>query len=387
MLLADMGAEVIKVEPPHGDPQRLVGPTKEGVPIVWSSINRNKKCIVIDLRNPEGKKLLMELVASSDIVYNNYRPEVMDRLGFGFESLKTANPKIIMANLTGYGMTGPRKLSPAYDIAIQSLTGGMSVTGHPGAPPARAGIPLADLAGGMFLSLAVLGALRKRDLTGEGFMLDISLFDASISLLMYWAGLALNTGQIPPPQGSGNSQVYPYGAFPTLDGWVIVAPYSGTFWPKLCDTVGRPDLVTDERFIDNSQRLQNRSELEVILNEEFKKKTSRDWLDLLEANDVPCAPVNTVNEAMADPQTVARDMLIEIPIEATNYYYAGNPVKTFQTEKAHYAAPARLGQHTREVLRDIAGIDDDQITALAGEGVIRVEDVSGPAWRGRVASE
>lgn len=382
MLLADMGATVIKVEPPHGDPQRLLEPKKHEVPIIWASVNRNKKSVVIDLRRDEGRELFLGLVATCDVVYNNYRPGVLERLGLGFDELKQANPRIIVGNLTGYGLTGPRRLTPAYDTAVQALSGGMSLTGHPGAPPARAGVPIADLVGGVFLSLAVVSALRERDRTGQAVVLDISLFEASISLLMYWAGLALNAGISPPPQGSGNSQVYPYGAFPTSDGWVVVAPYSGAFWPKLCAALSRPDLLDDPRFNDNNARVAHRGELEAVLNDEFRRRSSQEWIEVLNAADVPVAPVNSVSEAMTDPQVEARSMRMDIPIDGDVLSFAGNPVRTIPETPAEVVPPARLGQHTREVLSQLLGLDDERIAQLANAGVIRVEDINGRAWVG-----
>lgn len=382
MLLGDMGAEVIKIEPPTGDPQRLLDPKKQGVPVIWASINRNKRSVVIDLRSDAGQTVFLELVAKSDVVFNNYRPHVLDRLGLDFETLKSANPRIIVGNLTGYGLTGPKSMSPAYDTAIQALSGGMSLTGHPGAPPARAGVPISDLVGGLFLDLSVVGALRERDRTGKPVVLDVSLFESSISLLMYWAGLALNTGLAPQPQGSGNTHVYPYGGFPAADGWVVVAPYSGAFWPKLCRALSREDLCADPRFVDNDARVANRDELEAILNKEFRRRSSAEWLEILRDADVPAAPVNTVGQAMADPQVDARDMRADIPIGDEVFSFAGNPVRTFPETRTTYGAPPRFGEHTRAVLTDLIGMADEKVTELARAGVLYVEDVHGTRWVG-----
>ncbi|MPZ80065.1 MAG: CoA transferase [Actinophytocola sp.] len=382
MVLADMGAEVIKVEPPTGDPQRLLEPTKHQVPVIWASINRNKRSVVIDLRTDAGRDVFLELVAKSDVVFNNYRPHVLDRLGLDFETLKAANPQIIVGNLTGYGLTGPKSMSPAYDTAIQALSGGMSLTGHPGAPPARAGVPISDLIGGMFLDLSVIGALRKRDRTGKPVVLDISLFESSLSLLMYWAGMALNTGVTPQRQGSGNTHVYPYGAFPANDGWIVVAPYSGAFWPKLCVALSRQDLRDDPRFVDNDARVANRDELEAILNKEFRRRTSEEWLAILRDADVPAAPVNTVGQAMTDPQVAARGMRADIPIGDEVFSFAGNPVRTYPETAASYGPPPRFGEHTRAVLTEVLGMAEEKVTELANSGVLYVEDVHGARWVG-----
>jgi crotonobetainyl-CoA:carnitine CoA-transferase CaiB-like acyl-CoA transferase len=277
-----------------------------------------------------------------------------------------------MANLTGYGLDGPQRMAPAYDAAIQAVSGGMSITGHVGGAPARAGIPIADLAGGVFLALGVLAALRKVDRTGEGVMLDLSLLDTQISLLMYWAGLALNTGIDPPPQGSGNVNVCPYGAFPTADGHVIIAIFSGSFWPKLCAALDRPDLTADPRYVDNAHRLEHRAVLEADLEAEFRRRTTAEWLGILEEHDVPSGPVNSISQAMAEPQVIARDMRRSITIDGQTLEFPGNPIKTSPdaTRAAGFAPPPRLGQHSQEILSERLGLDTTALSALASAGVI-----------------
>lgn len=383
MLLADMGAEVLKVEPPSGDPQRLLEPSKHDVPVIWASINRNKQSLVLDLRSDAGHALFLDLVRESDVVYANFRPGVLDRLRLSHEHLLQVNPGIVLANLTGYGADGPRANAPAYDIAIQALAGGMSLTGHAGSEPARAGIPIADLCGGMLLSLAVLAALHRRDATGEGMELDVSLFETQISMLMYWAGMAMNTGVDPPPQGSGNSQVYPYGAFPTADGHVVIAPYSGSFWSKLCGAIGAPELVHDARFVDNDARLVHKHELRPLLEARLATRTTAEWIDVLQANDVPCAQVNTVGQAMADPQTIARGLRIELPIDGELFRFAGNPVRTRGPMPTSYSPPPRLGQHTEEVLQRVLGLEPAQLAALRSAGAFGDDPELGTRWRPR----
>jgi crotonobetainyl-CoA:carnitine CoA-transferase CaiB-like acyl-CoA transferase len=382
MLLGDMGAEVIKIEPPTGDPQRLLDPTKHGVPVIWASINRNKRSVVVDLRRPEGRELFLELVAVSDVVFSNYRHDTMERLGLGFEELKAANPRIVAGNLTGYGANGPKRDAPAYDTAIQAVSGGMSITGHPGQPPVRAGIPIADLCGGIFLSLAVVSALHRARSGDEAVQLDLSLLDGQISMLMYWAGLSLNTGYAVPPQGSGNSNVYPYGAYPTRDGHVIVAPYSSSFWPKLCAAVDLPHLVEDPRFVDNARRVEHQEELRRLLDPVFQQRTTAEWITVLEHADVPCGPVNSVAQALADPQVVARDMRMEVDIGGLPFVFPGNPVKTIPPTPTPAGPPPRFGEHTREILGDLLHKDGAAIERLAAEGVVILDDPQAPRWRG-----
>lgn len=371
MLLADMGADVIKVEPPFGDPLRSIEPKKAGVSVLWASVNRNKRGIIIDLQQEAGRALLLDLVREVDVVFNNFRPGVMDRLRLGFDEVRRANPKIVYGSLSGYGQTGPRRLSPAYDTAIQALAGIMSLTGHPGGEPARAGVPIADLGGGIFLAMGVLAGLVKRERTGEAVMLDISMLDTQVSLLVYWAGLALNLGQVPPPQGSGNSNVYPYGAFETSDGYVIVAVWSGTFWPKLCDALGRPDLAAEERFDTNTKRVALRNELADILRREFRKRTTAEWLDLLDQHDVPSGPVNDVAQAMDEAQVRARDMRLELDIAGEAFLFPGNPVKTMPDLGTPAVAPPGPGQDTQAVLKDLLALDESAVNALITSGVVR----------------
>jgi crotonobetainyl-CoA:carnitine CoA-transferase CaiB-like acyl-CoA transferase len=258
----------------------------------------------------------------------------------------------------------------------------MSLTGYPGYPPARAGIPIADLGGGMMAALGVLGGLASRDRTGEGVMLDISLLDCQISMLMYWTGLALNLGMDPGPQGSGNTNVYPYGAYATSDGFVVVAPYSGSFWPKLCDAVGHPELVADQRFDENAHRVENRDELEVILNAAFLKRTTSEWVEILDRYDVPNGPVNTVEEAMRDHQVIDRGMRLEMDIEGNPFTFSGNPIKTLPDSSVPAMPAPRLGQHTREVLKEVLSFDTELIDDLNERGVICVEDPTAPTWKG-----
>ena len=374
MLLADMGAEVVKVEPPAGDPLRSIEPTKDGVPLLWASVNRNKRGIVVDLGTEEGRALALDLVREVDVVWNNFRPGVMERLGLGFDVVRQANPRIVYGSLSGYGQTGPRRSSPAYDTAIQALAGIMSLTGHEGGEPARAGVPIADLSGGIFLAMGVLAGLVKRDRTGEAVMIDVSMLDTQISLLVYWAALSMNLGDVPPPQGSGNSNVYPYGAFETSDGHIIVAVWSGSFWPKLCDAIGRPDLAEEERFDSNTKRVALRAELGAILRSELVQRTTAEWLKVLDEFDVPSGPVNDVGGAMAEPQVLARGMRMPIQIGDDIYEFAGNPIKTMPDAVAPRAAPPAKGQDTVGVLERLLGMDRSAVDALIDAGVVVAAD-------------
>jgi crotonobetainyl-CoA:carnitine CoA-transferase CaiB-like acyl-CoA transferase len=372
MLLADLGAEVIKVEPPRGDPQRTLIPMKAGLSVLYAAINRNKRSITIDLRTEAGKNLLLKMVAQSDVVFNNYRPGVLDRLGLGLDVLKRHNPKIVLCSLTGYGLTGPHKDWPAYDVAIQAVSGGMSVTGYPGEPPARAGIPIADLAGGLFSALAIVAGLRRRDADGDPVELDISMLDTQISMLMYWASIAMNTENIPVPQGSGNTNVMPYGAFECSDGYLVIAIWGESFWPKLCRAVGRPDLAENEKYSSNTLRVKHRAELQELFDKAMASRPRDEWLAILREHDIPCAPINDVRQAMNDDQVIARGMRIKIDVGEASLEFAGNPIRTVPEGPVASKPPPRQGQHTREILAQF-GVSDVDADKLVAEGVVHEE--------------
>lgn len=369
MLLADMGADVIKVEPLTGDPQRTLIPFVDGVSLLFTAVNRNKRGVAINLKDPEGRQLLLRLISQSNVVYNNYRPGVMNRLGLSFAELKQANPRIVASSLSGYGRTGPKALWPAYDVAIQALSGGMSLTGYAGSAPARAGIPIADLAGGIFNAIGVLAGLVSRSLRAEAVEVDIGMLDTQISLLMYWAAIGLNSDLPLVPQGSGNTNTYPYGAYRCDDGYVVIAIWGESFWPKLCQALGHPEWLEDERFSNNTLRSANRAELHLMIETALGGKGRDQWLEILRAADVPCAPINSVREAMADEQVLMREMNIPVISQSgRELRFAGNPVKSVpSTEVPARMAPV-LGEHTREVLAEF-GFGNDEIKDLSMRGI------------------
>lgn len=371
LLLADMGCEVVKIEPPGGDPTRAIHPMKRGMSLHFASINRNKRSVVIDLKTDEGRNVLLDLLAEADVVFNNFRPGVMERLGLGYEELNVRNPGLIYCSLTGYGKDGPRRLTPAYDLAVQALAGGMSLTGYEGALPARAGIPIADLTGGAYSVIGILAALARRGVTGKGCEVETSLFDAQISLLMYWAGMALNSDLQPGPQGGGSTNIMPYGTVKAKDGYLVIAVWGESFWPKLCNAIGRPELVEDPRFDKNNDRVVHRDLLQPIIDEEFAKRTVSEWLQILDEADVPCSKINNVREAMADPQVAARDLMMKIKVRDEPSSFAGNPIKQVPRGETPAVSPPELGEHTREVLQQWLSFDDKRIDELIEAGAIK----------------
>ena len=382
MLMADMGADVVKVEPPRGDPHRRLIPKFSEMSLLFAAVNRNKRSIVIDLKTQRGRELALELATKADVVFNNFRPGVMERLGLDYKTVAERNERVVYCSLTGYGPVGPRAQSPAYDVAVQALSGGMSLTGYPDSPPARAGIPIADLCGGAFSVIAILAALARRGVTGKGANVETSLFDTQISMLMYWAALGLNTEPVPGPQGGGNTVVTPYGPMRASDGYLIVAVYGEQFWTKLCAAIGRPDLEKDPRFAMNPVRVQNREALQVALDGEFGKKTVAEWIPILEAHDVPCNPINDVRSAMHDPQIAARELLLELKIGDKLLGFAGNPIKAVPPTPTPRIAPPHLGEHTEAVLGEWLGLPASEVAKLAREKAVMIHD---PAASGTLA--
>jgi len=373
MLLGDLGAEVIKIEPIEvGDRTRLLGPPfVEGESAYFMAINRNKKSVALDLRKEQGRQVLYDLVRVSDVVFHNFRPGVVERLKCDYDTLKGVNPRIIYCELTGYGETGPYRDRPAFDLAIQAISGAMSITGEPGRPPVRQGIPIGDLAGSLFAAFAISAALYAREVTGEGRKIDLSLMDCNVSLLTYVGQYYLIDGQVPGPMGSGHLSVVPYQAFATQDIYIVVAVFVEKFWRAFCRVLGIEELIDDPRFCDNDRRRENREELVPILEEIFRTRPGEEWLRLLSEAEVPCAPINTLDRLFADPQVAARNMVVEIDHPKVGRLRSiGNPVKTPPMPEGPFEPPPLHGQHTDQVLREILGYSAERIAQLRENRVI-----------------
>ena len=375
LLLADMGAEMIKIEDHFGDYTRLGVMTSIGkMGAYFLALNRNKKSVILDLKTPKGLEIFYELVKVSDVVVDNMRPQALKNLKCDYDDLKKINPKIISASLSGYGHTGPYRDRTAFDLTIQAISGGMSVTGEPGRPPSRAGIPIGDVSGGMAVALAIVSALHYRDRTGKGQKLDVSLLDVQISLASYLVSYYLVGGILSGPQGSRHGSIVPYEAFEARDMWLVVACVTEKFWEGLCIALELEELIIDERFDNAIKRLENHDELIAILQERFATRTAAEWLQRLEEADVPCAPVNSLDLALSDPQVLERNMVVEIEHpQFENFKVAGNPIKASEAEDV-LAPPPQLGEYTGEVLKGILGYSDDRIKELTEEKVIGVLD-------------
>src|SRR5262245_19962027 len=313
LALADLGGEVLKVEPPgSGDETRDFPPIRDGESHYYLSVNRGKKSIVIDLKSEAGVQLAKDLAAQCDIVVENYRPGVMDRLGLGYETLSAINPGLIYCAISGYGQTGPLRDRPSFDIVLQAMSGALSVNGEPGQQPTKLGIPLGDLVGGINGPIAILAALHERNTTGKGRYIDISLMDGLIGMLGYIAQLAWFTGEDPKPQGSQHPNLVPYGAFPAKDGSIIIACLTNSFWGRICDALGCPEKTSDPRYDSIHKRRDARAEVNAIVSAFTRDKTVAELVTLFTEHQVPHAPILGVTEALSQPQTVAREMVVEV---------------------------------------------------------------------------
>jgi crotonobetainyl-CoA:carnitine CoA-transferase CaiB-like acyl-CoA transferase len=372
MLLGDMGAEVIKIERPDGgDDTRGFGPPYlNGESAVFLSINRNKKSVTLNLKHPEGKQIFAQLVARADVLVENFRTGTMAGLGFDYAAVSRLNPRLIYCSLSGFGQTGPYADRGGYDTIAQAMSGIMSATGHPEMPPAKAGVPVADIGTGMFGAFGILCAYIARQRTGEGQHIDTSLFDTSIALSLMEAATFLAGGELPSPLGSTHRRNAPHGAFRAKDSYIAIAADSAHFWKRFCQILGLEALSDDPRFKTNADRVANKHLLQEIVEGVTTTHEGHYWLEKLEAAEIPCGPVNTYTEVFKDPHVLARDMLMEVqhpvagPVQMT-----GINIKLTKTPGELRLPAPMLGQHTSEVLRTL-GYTDEAIANLKTAGVI-----------------
>jgi crotonobetainyl-CoA:carnitine CoA-transferase CaiB-like acyl-CoA transferase len=372
---ADLGAEVIKVEPPAGDDTRGFPPFVGKESHYFLALNRSKKSVVIDLKQDEGKDLARRLAETCDILVENYRPGVMEKLGLGYETLSELNPGLIYCSISGFGQTGPLRDKPSFDIVTQAMSGALSVNGEKGRAPVKLGLPIGDMVGGVYGPIAVLAALHERHQTGRGRLIDISLHDGLMGMLGYLAQLAFITGEDPQPVGSMHPTIVPYGSFPASDGQIIIAVLSEAFWPKLCRALGRPNIAEDKRFETLANRREHRDEIETLIGDVTRTKTVAEWEALLEEHDVPYAPTLGVTAALAHPQAAAREMVVTAEHrDIGEMKMTGRPIKFPGAAQVPLSAPPALGEHTREVLHDLLGVTEADLKRLAAAGVINKDE-------------
>jgi len=372
-LLSDLGAEVIKIETPQGDLGRIpsVGPYK-GLSALFLTFNRNKQSVVIDLKTEDGREVFYDLVKVSDVVIDNFRPGVLERLKIDYPTLNRINPRIIQCSVTGFGSEGDYKDYPALDLVIQAISGHMAITGEPGRPPARVGVPLADLSGGFFSSQGVLAALYDRERTGKGRQVELSMFDAMLNLLSYIGTIWLTKGELPKPPGSAHEYSVPWQAFEASDGYLVVATRQEVFWQKLCEVLDQPALAADPRYATNPARVENRATLVLRLEAIFRTRTVGDWLERLRAAQVPAAPVNNLDGAFAEPPVAAREMIVEYDHpDVGKVRLPGNPIKMSGMDGTISEPSPRIGEHTDAVLGGLLKLTAKQIAALRARGAIK----------------
>jgi crotonobetainyl-CoA:carnitine CoA-transferase CaiB-like acyl-CoA transferase len=373
VVLADLGAEVIKIEPKTGDTARnaTIAPLHDESAI-HLFMNRGKKSVVLDLKDPRGLEMFYDLVEQADVVIDNFRPGVMARLGIDHDSLTKRNPDIITSSVTGFGEYGPAKDKSAFDLVVQAYSGHVDITGPADGDPARVGIPIADIGGGIYSCISVLAALVGRELHGNGQHADVAMLDTLVSLLSYDALDHLNSGRKLTRLGTAHAHMVPWQAFRTSDGYVVVAARDEKFWQNLCDAIDRADLKDDPRSSDNSQRVANREYVVGVLSDVFQTRSNAQWLTVLDEYDIPNAPVNDIEQVFTDPQVVARGMIgiYEHPTLG-DIRYPPSPIKFSDWESPNLPAPM-LGQHTIEVLTGRLGLDEAEVRRLADDGVVRV---------------
>jgi crotonobetainyl-CoA:carnitine CoA-transferase CaiB-like acyl-CoA transferase len=374
MLLADQGAEVIKIEEPDGgDPMRVMGPPflPDGESAYFLAINRNKKSVAVDLTSAAGRRVFHDLVAEADVVWENFRPGVMTRLGCDYATLAAINPGLVMCSISAYGQDGPYRDWPAFDLALQAMGGAMSLTGEKGRDPVRMGLPMGDLAGGMFGAFAVAGALYRRTRTGRGAHVDLSLLDCQVSLLSYLAQYFWADGNVPEPLGSAHASVVPYGALATQDGHLILAIFAEKFWAAFCQAVEHPEWAADPRFRTNRDRVAHRDALMVLIERVFAGRTSAHWLERLRAAGVPAAPIQSVDRVLSDPQVRHRRMVVDVAHPAHGSLPTlGTPIKVDGALDLAVTAAPRLGQHTDHILTELLKYSGECVSTLRQQGVI-----------------
>lgn len=356
MVLADLGARVIKIEAPGtGDDSRAYGPYISGKSAYFMSINRGKESLALDLKAEQDRALFERLLERADILVENFRAGTMERLGYGFEALHPRFPRLIYAACSGFGHTGPLHARPAYDMVVQGMGGVMSLTGHPGGPPTRVGTSIGDITAGLFTAIGINAALYQRTLSGKGMKIDVGMLDCQLAILENALARHFATGEIPGPLGARHPTITPFQSFVTKDGHVIIAAGNDALFHKLCAALGLPELAGDPRFASNKARNQNIDALEALIEARLKTATTREWLAILEPAGIPCGPINNVADVLAEPHVAARNMIVETkdPV-AGPVHMAGNPIKLSAYDDPHERAPApALDADRAAILREL----------------------------------
>jgi CoA:oxalate CoA-transferase len=374
MVLCDLGADVIKVErPPWGDIARTTGPYQNDWSAYFFSVNRGKRAIAMDLQTEEGRELFLRLVEQVDVVMENFTPGTMERLGIGYDVLAARNRRIIFASTSGFGQTGPYRERPALDIVVQAMGGVMSITGEAGRPPVRPGVSYGDITAGLYTAIGILAALHERERSGRGQAIDISMLDCPVSVLEGAITRYLVTGKAPEPIGTRHPSATPFQAFPTADGYIVIALGFGVEnqWGLFCGILGLPELIDDERFATSPKRTVRHAELEPLIVAATRTRTTKEWLDELIAVGIPCGPLNTVPQMLDDEQVKFRKSVKEVTHHiAGTIAIADSPVRMSRSETGIKGPPPDLGQDTADVLRSLLGISEAEVDTLVERGVV-----------------
>ncbi|GAU77097.1 CaiB/BaiF CoA-transferase family protein [Fusibacter sp. 3D3] len=372
MILGDLGAEIIKVEAPiKGDDSRHFGPYQNGESAYFMSLNRNKKSITLDLKKPEGKEILKALVKEVDVIIENFRPGTMEKLGLGYEVLKTVNPKIIYAASSGFGHTGPYSQRPAYDGVVQAMGGIMSITGAKDGEPTRVGPSIGDIAAGLFTAIGVLSALNCRNEKGIGQKVDVAMLDCQVAMLENAIARYVVTNEVPKPAGNRHTSIVPFEPFDTQDSKLVVAVGNDSLWLKFCEVCNLNEIALQEAFATNPQRNKHYELLRPIIASKMMEKTTHEWQLLLDKAGVPNGPINYVDQVLEDEQIIAREMIVEVehPV-AGKLKMPGVAIKLSETPGCIQTAAPLLGEHSAVILKTYLNFDDEKIKELIEEGVL-----------------
>ena len=357
MVLGDLGADVIKVESSEGDETRGWGPPfAAGESAYYLCVNRNKRSIVVDFKTEEGRRVIQGLIKRSDVLVENFRPGTLGRFSLDFDSASALNPNLIYCSITGFGQTGPLRDKPGYDFMIQAMGGLMSFTGEPDGEPMKVGVAVADLFAGQNAVIAILAALQARLHTGRGQHLDLSLFDSQLAMLANVASNYLISGNLPKRYGNAHANIVPYQSFQASDACFVIAVGNDRQFEKLCELIEQRKLAEDSRFTTNAGRVEHRDELISLLKPIFSTRTANEWLSALEAEGIPCGPINTLDQVFSEPQVQAREMVVDLEHTSIgDLRLVGSPLKFSETPVAYRRPPPSLGEHTENVLKDLSG--------------------------------
>jgi CoA:oxalate CoA-transferase len=371
MILADLGAEVIKLEMPvTGDDSRAFPPHVNGESAYFMSLNRNKRSMTLNLKTVHGKKVFREMIKQVDVLVENFRPGTMERLDLGYDSLKNDNPRLIYAAASGFGHSGPYSHRPAYDAIVQAMGGIMSITGQPGGPPTRVGTSIGDITAGLFAAIGILAALAYREKTGSGQKVDIAMLDSQVAILENAIARYTANGEIPEPIGNRHPAITPFEPFPTRDGQLMIAVGNNALWAKFCAAINRSELRDDPRFATNTLRTTNQQDLKRVLCETFRTKNTNEWREILDQAGVPNGPINSVDEVIKDPQVIAREMIVEVNHPRAGVTpLPGIPIKLSESPGSIRKPAPLLGQHTAEILSETFGFSSEQIKAMEEHGI------------------